>query len=87
MPKRSSKKRKGKQDVNTLANLIVEEATGETPVPAEPEDSGKDPIAVELGRRGGLKGGKARAENMTKKQRSEAARKAAKARWKKKNNN
>ena len=84
MPDRSRRKKKGKQDINTLANLIVEEATGETPETEQPEDSGKDPIAVELGRRGGLKGGKARAENMTKKQRSEAARKAAKARWKKK---
>lgn len=76
MPKRSSKT-KGKQDTNTLAKLIVEEETTES------EETGKDPIAVELGRRGGLKGGKARAKNMTKKQRTEAARKAALARWKK----
>lgn len=79
MPKRSSK---GKQDSNTLAKLIVEEATEESP--EKVEDDGKDPIAVELGRRGGLKGGKARAKNMTKKQRIEAARRAALARWKKK---
>lgn len=83
MPKRSSKTKKGKQDANTLAKLIVEEATEEETT-KEPESSGKDPIAVELGRRGGLKGGKARAKNMTKKQRSEAARKAANARWKNK---
>ncbi len=44
----------------------------------------KNPAAVELGRRGGLKGGKARAEKLTKEQRSEIARKAAKARWDKK---
>ncbi len=44
----------------------------------------KNPAAVELGRRGGLKGGKARAEKMTAEQRSESARKAAKARWEKK---
>jgi hypothetical protein len=37
-----------------------------------------------LGRRGGLKGGKARAAKMTPEQRSESARKAAKARWAKK---
>jgi len=36
---------------------------------------------VALGKLGGVKGGKARAANMTKKQRSEAAQKAAKARW------
>ena len=41
----------------------------------------KNPAAVELGRLGGKKGGKARAEKMTKEQRSEIARKAAKTRW------
>lgn len=44
-------------------------------------DEGKDPAAVALGRKGGLKGGKARAASMTPEQRSEAARKAAQARW------
>ncbi len=44
----------------------------------------KNPAAVELGRRGGLKGGKARAAKMTKEERSESARKAARARWAKK---
>jgi hypothetical protein len=44
----------------------------------------KNPAAVELGRRGGLKGGKARAAKMTPEERSESARKAAKARWDKK---
>src|ERR671934_242220 len=41
----------------------------------------KDPHAVELGRRGGLKGGKARAAKLSKEERSESARKAAQARW------
>ena len=81
MPKRSRKK-----NTNTLAKQIVEAATEEEST-EQPEDTGKDPIAVELGRRGGLKGGKARAKNMTKKERSEAARKAALARWKKKKRN
>jgi hypothetical protein len=44
----------------------------------------KNPTAVELGRRGGLKGGKARAAKMTPEERSESARKAARARWAKK---
>ncbi len=44
----------------------------------------KNKAAQELGRLGGLKGGKARAEMLTKEQRSEIARKAAKARWDKK---
>jgi hypothetical protein len=42
----------------------------------------KNPHAVALGRKGGLKGGPARAQKLTAKQRSESARKAAKARWK-----
>lgn len=41
----------------------------------------KDPAAVELGRRGGKKGGRARAERLTAAERSEAARRAARARW------
>jgi len=76
MPKRSSNKKK---DVNVLASQIVEQATGE-PSP-KPEDSTKNPAAVALGRLGGLKGGKARAEKLTPEQRKEIARKAAKSRW------
>ncbi len=41
-------------------------------------------LARKLGRRGGLKGGPARAAKMTKEERSESARNAAKARWDKK---
>ena len=55
-------------------------ATGEVEDTAP--DDGKNPAAVELGRKGGLKGGKARAESMTPEERSEAARRAARARWK-----
>jgi hypothetical protein len=44
----------------------------------------KNPAAVALGRLGGAKGGRARAANMTKEERAEAARKAANARWAKK---
>lgn len=42
---------------------------------------GKDPLAVALGRRGGLKGGRARADRMTEEERSASAVKAARARW------
>ena len=45
------------------------------------EGTGKNPLAVALGRLGGLKGGKARAEKLTDVERSESASKAAKARW------
>ncbi len=76
MPERS---RKRPSDVNELAKQLVGEATGEIE-PADP-DAGKDPAAVALGRKGGLKGGKARAANMTPEQRKAAARKAAAARW------
>jgi hypothetical protein len=80
MPERSRKKRPA--DVNEAAFQIVGEAVGEIE-PADP-DEGKDPAAVALGRKGGLKGGKARAASMTAEQRSEAAKKAAAARWGKK---
>ena len=47
------------------------------------KDKGKNPHAVALGRMGGLKGGKARAEKLTAHERSEIAKKAANARWSK----
>ncbi|MGH2510351.1 MAG: histone H1, partial [Ktedonobacteraceae bacterium] len=46
-----------------------------------PADKGKDLAAVSLGRRGGLKGGKARADKLSPERRSEIAKKAAKKRW------
>jgi hypothetical protein len=76
MPDRS---RKRPRDPNQLAKLVVDIATGDAD--DVPGDAGKNPAAVALGRKGGLKGGKARAEKMTAKERSEAARKAATARW------
>lgn len=48
----------------------------------ETEGTGKNPLAVALGRMGGLKGGRARAEKLTKEERRASAMKAAKARWK-----
>ncbi|HEY2355794.1 MAG TPA: hypothetical protein VGH79_12940 [Gaiellaceae bacterium] len=66
------------RDVNALARQLVDEATGN----AAPVDSiGKDPAAVALGRRGGLKGGKARAAKLSAEERRESARRAAEARW------
>jgi len=76
MPKRSSKPR----DLNSMAAAIVAQSV-------DPEDQGddpyegKNPAAVELGRLGGKKGGKARAAKLTPEERSEQARKAATARW------
>ena len=78
---KKSKKKKRPADLNLLAASIVDEATNDQPAV---DTSGKNPNAVALGRLGGLKGGKARAKKLTKKQRSEIARKAAIARWAKK---
>lgn len=77
MPKRSSKR---PSDVNALAARIVGEATGQEEPDAKPK---KNPAAVELGRLGGLKGGKARAAKLSAKRRSEIAKKAARTRWRK----
>ena len=72
MPKRS---RKEMADPNLSAARVLKEVLRYGDVHR------KDPLAVELGRRGGLKGGQARAAKMTKKQRTESARNAARARW------
>jgi hypothetical protein len=73
MPKR--------KDVNQVAYAMVQAiAAGHVP---KMED-GKDPLAVALGRRGGLKGGPARAAKMSTGERSASAKKAALARWTKK---
>jgi hypothetical protein len=66
------------RDMAQLAKMVVDIATGEAP--PEPAST-RNPAAVALGRLGGLKGGKARAAGMTKKQRTVAAKKAATARW------
>lgn len=73
-----AKKRRKHEDVNQAAHRIVAEATG---ADATPRDREKDPLAVELGRRGGLRGGKARAAALTPERRKEIAKKAARKRW------
>lgn len=77
-------KPKRPKDTNQLAKNIVDLATGEKK--EEQPKSDKNPHAVELGRLGGLKGGKARAAKLSAKKRSEIAKKAAQARWNKKKN-
>ena len=66
-------------DPNQLAKLIADIATGN--VSETKTDAGKDPAAVALGRKGGLKGGDARAKKLTAERRSEIAKQAAKKRW------
>lgn len=69
------------RDTNQRAKLILDIVTGV--VDDDKPDDGKDPAAVALGRKGGLKGGDARAKKLTADRRSEIAKKAAKARWEK----
>lgn len=69
------------RDPNQLAHMIVGIATGEAEEPQFP-DAGKNPAAVQLGRLGGRKGGKARADALTPERRKEIAQAAAAKRWK-----
>lgn len=71
------------RDVNVLAHKVLQIAIGEDVEPKSDSEQAKNQAAVELGRKGGLKGGKARWEGVSKKKRSEIARRAARARWKK----
>ena len=77
MPKRSSKKKEADTDLPALPQAGEGLAVPVEDVPAD----GKNPAAVALGRLGGKKGGPARAAKLTKKQRSEIAKRAARARW------
>jgi hypothetical protein len=74
-----AKKPKRPRDTNQLAKFITDLSTGEAHEPDKYK--GKNPAAVELGRLGGLKGGKARDKKLSKKRKSEIARKAAEKRW------
>ena len=83
MPQRSAKRPKvvriGERDTNQLARSVINRT-----IELSEEDSGKDPAAVSLGRRGGLKGGPARMASLTAEQRRKLGLKGAKARWGKK---
>lgn len=72
---RYMQKRSSKKDVSQLAVEVVRGTAGLNL-------EGKNPAAVALGRRGGLKGGKARAKVLSEERRIEIARLAALARWK-----
>lgn len=81
-PKATKPKRP--RDINQLAHQLVRESTEER----EPDLAAMHPTTVEisrvmaeLGRRGGKIGGVSRAKNLTKDQRREIAKKAARARW------
>jgi hypothetical protein len=85
MPKRSSKRQK---DTQELARQILDSVV---PADQDNRENGQKPekntAAVELGRLGGLKGGKARAAKLSAARKKAIAKKAAAARWKKKKDN
>jgi hypothetical protein len=77
----AEKRLKRPRDPIALAKLIGDIATGQV---VDKIEDGKNAAAVELGRKGGQKGGKSRAARMTDDERRASARKAAVARWSKK---
>ncbi len=81
MPTRSSKPKD--HDFATSGRRIVEHLIGEklTGQPLDDPNAGKNPAAVALGKLGGAKGGRARAEKLSPAKRKAIAKKAAKARW------
>ena len=70
-----------RKDINQLAKSILDIVTGDSEDNQKPI---KNEAAVSLGRLGGLKGGKARADSLTPERRKEIAQKAAAKRWDKK---
>ncbi len=83
MPRRSSKSKD--HDFATVARRVVEQAIGETLTgePLPDPNAGKNPAAVALGKLGGAKGGRARAEKLSPTKRKAIAKKAADTRWNK----
>jgi len=70
------------RDSNQRAFEIVRISTGEVEAEVEPERTPVSSYFAELGRKGGAKGGKQRAKNMSARKRTQIAKNAARARWK-----
>lgn len=85
MPSRASNPQRPR-DPNLLSRSVVEDLVGElmdgSPLPPVKPEREKNPAAVALSKLGASKGGKARAESLSARQRKAIARKAAEARWK-----
>jgi hypothetical protein len=90
MPKRSRKvqKKAAPKSIRTAKSRPIEPDENQAAVAAverlmelSDRTEGKNPMAVALGRRGGLKGGRARVDGMTKEELRRSAIKAARARW------
>jgi len=78
----TTKTPKRPRDLNQWAKRMVDIVTGEADDKAPtPEEQGKNPSAVERGKRGGEKGGKARAAALSPDELSRQARHAARKRW------
>ena len=77
-----SRRLKRPRDPAQLAKLMIDIASGEVEDRhPTPEEQGKNPAAVALGRLGGQRGGAARAAKLSERKRKQIARKAAATRW------
>ena len=74
------KRKKKEHDFSVTAFRVVQEATGQ--VEPKANNPRKEYDYKALGHKGGLKGGKARADKLTPERRRQIAEKAAQARWK-----
>ena len=84
MPKRSSKKSNLQSQTQPEMNQVSDNIMNQVTSPDSTFDQKVSLIMAEMGRRGGLKGGKRRAEVLTAKERKKIAQDAARARWAKK---
>ena len=76
-------KRTKQRDTQELARAVLDQIVPDAELAKEPPADGKNPAAVALGRLGGLKGGKARAESLSAEKRKAIAKLAAQRRWSK----
>ena len=79
MPNWSKNRGQGPPDPNQVAFRVVQQATGQ--IPKDEPEKDEENTRITLGRLGGLKGGKARAEKLTPERRKAIAKKAAQKRW------
>ncbi len=82
---RMAKTPKRSRDPNQLAHSIIGMATGDNTTSQVRSESARP--AVEFARQGGLRGGRARAEKLSSEERTDIARRAAAARWKRDGHN
>ena len=76
----TAKRLKRPRDPVQLGKLVGDILTGQV---EDAQPNSKEPVAAEYARKGGVKGGRARALKLSAEQRAEIAKTAAEARWKK----